>query len=390
MKACRVVAMGGGLPAFFNDEVVIKSKMRLGVSAKDAIGYGIVGCVEPAIPGQEFGWTEAVRVNWAKVLELTLTNGEDTISGNKIEMPFAFPEEVSTFEEFYQKYRRNLVYFTELAASAMNTVDEVYAEVYPVPFISIFMKGCVEKGQDLSQGPVKYNFTSINACGMANVVDSLVVIRDAVYKEKALGLPNLVEMLKKNYDHEQIRRLKFVNKYAKFGNDEATVDEIMKDLCKLFCSTIRKFINPRHGPFQCGFYTVDSHVPFGEITGALPDGRLAGRVLANSLSPVQGMDRASPTAVIKSVTKIDHRSWGNGMVLDLKISPSVLSNEDGLSKLKDLVKTYFHLGGMEIQINVITNELLRKAKENPEEYRSLIVRVSGFSAYFTALRKPTE
>jgi formate C-acetyltransferase len=266
-------------------------------------------------------------------------------------------------------------------------VDEVYPEIYPVPFISLFMEGCVENGRDLTQGAVKYNFTSINACGMANVADSLAVIRDGVFQKKALTLSRLTEMLKTNYDHEQVTRLQFRNKYPKFGNDEEEVDRILKDLCERFSSAVSRFTNPRQGPFQSGFYTVDSHVPFGEMTGALPDGRLAGKVLANSFSPVQGMDQASPTAVIKSVTKSDHHSWGNGMVLDVKISPSVLSNEDGVHKLKDLIKTYFHLGGMEIQINVITNELLKKAKEHPDEYRNLVVRVSGFSAYFTALEE---
>jgi formate C-acetyltransferase len=194
-------------------------------------------------------------------------------------------------------------------------------------------------------------------------------------------------MLNKNFDHEQVTRLQFRNKYPKFGNDKEEVDRIMKDLCELFCATVCKFTNPRQGPFQCGFYTVDSHMEFGAMTGALPDGRLAGKVLANSFSPVQGMDLASPTAVIKSVTRIDHYTWGNGMVLDLKLSPSVLSNEDGLHKLKDLIRTYFHLGGMEIQFNVVNNELLKKAKENPDEYKNLLVRVSGFSAFFTALEE---
>jgi pyruvate formate-lyase/glycerol dehydratase family glycyl radical enzyme len=383
--ACEVVSEGGGLPAFFNDATIISAKTKLGIAEEDAKDYGIIGCVEPAVPGKEYGWTEGLRINLAKILELTLNQGVCLITDKKIRIADGLPNTFADFDEMYNEYTRQLNHFIDVGIKALNIADKYFAFLYPYPCLSILMEGCVEKGMDISKGGTKYNFTSINGCGMANVVDSLIAINEAVFIEKRITFDNLMNAIRSNFKNQEPLRQLLKNKYPKFGNDSDETDCLMKDLCEVFLSRIQEGRNLRDGKYQSGLYTVNAHAFLGGLTGALPDGRKKGVALANSFSPAQGRDKCGPTATAKSITRIDHSKLANGMVLDIKITPRLFIDAKGIETLRDFIKAYFQLGGMEVQFNVISSDTLKQAKEHPEEYQNLMVRVSGFSAFFVYL-----
>jgi len=382
----KLIETGIGFPALFNDEVAIEAKERLGISKEDAEGYGIVGCVEISIPGKEFSHTEGFRINWAKVLDLMLNAGVCSITGESMKSPYSpILKDIKSFEEFYMWFKKDFFYFLDLGMSCINLFDKHYSKHWPTPFLSSTMTGCLEKGIDVTGGGTIYNLTTVNGCGMANVSDSLAAIKNVIYKENGLSLTEFSDILHNNFIGSEKLLKELKTKCPKFGNDDKEADTILKELTDDFCIQIDNYVNPRGGRFQSGLYTVETHAYMGKLTGALPDGRLKGVALANALSPVQGADVIGPTAVIKSITKINHRVLGNGMVLDLKFHPSFFNNNKHRLAFKYLINTYFKLGGLEIQFNVIDHETLIKAQEAPEDYKDLIVRVSGFSAYFVTL-----
>lgn len=386
-KALKVIGSGGGLPALFNDDVIIPAKEKLGIATEDARNYGIVGCAEPAVPGKEFGQTEALRINWAKILELMLNNGVCTITGEKIEMANKDLSKFTSFDQFYETYKEEFKHFIDLGINSIRILEKEFSRYCPHPYISTLMDGCVESGRDVTDGGAKYNLTAINGCGMADTADSLMAIKKIVFDDNKLSIGRLKKILHNNFEGEESLRQMLISNPPKFGNDNDKVDLLLKDLSKTFCSNIIGKKNSRGGKFQVGLYTVWMHSVLGHLTGALSNGRLAYKSLANSLSPSQGKDKSGPTAVINSITKLDHELLGNGMVLDMKFLPQLFNNFKDFEKFKILIKTYFNLGGMEIQLNVIDKETLIKAQDFPDEYQNLVVRVSGFSAYFVQLDK---
>lgn len=251
--------------------------------------------------------------------------------------------------------------------------------------MSSLMEGCLEKGFDVNRGGTRYNLSSVNACAMANVADSLAAVRKVVFEEGRLSLSQLSSMLKEDFKGNEPLRRELSAKCSKFGNDESSSDEIMKELVDIFQKKVDSYINARGGRYQSGLYSVDHHAQMGKLTGALPDGRNAGISLANAASPSQGADRLGPTAVVKSVTKLNLSMLGNGMVLDMKFHPSFFDGDKHREAFRHLVETYFMMGGLEVQFNVVSRETLLEAQKHPEQYQDLIVRVSGFSAYFVTL-----
>jgi len=386
-RACRVIRTGGGLPALFNDEVAIPAKERLGIAREDAIDYGISGCVELNAPGKEFGHTEALRINWAKILELMLNNGICTITGEQMRMKNNDSLEFDSFDQLYQAYKEEFGYFIDLGVRALKIIDKNFPSWRPYPYLSTIMSDCIENGRDVTAGGTKYNLMSINGCGMADTADSLAAIKKIVYEDKTTSLAELKDALRSNFLGKEALRQRLINKSPKYGNDNDYVDVFLKDLSEEFCNRIMQYHNARGGRFQAGLYTVGRHAIMGKQTGALPDGRLAGKSLANGLSPSQGKNKYGPTATINSIVKFDHKLLGNGMVLDMKFDPRMLAGAEEFEKFKDLIRSYFSLGGLEVQFNVIGKETLLTAQESPDEYQDLIVRVSGFSAYFTRLDK---
>jgi pyruvate formate-lyase/glycerol dehydratase family glycyl radical enzyme len=382
-----LVETGMGFPALFNDDVATEAKRRAGVSPEDAANYAIVGCVELSVPGKEFSHTEGLRVSWPKVIELMLNRGRCPVTGETVALhEVRNLDEVASFDEFSEWYRAELRHFLDLGARWLNLCDRRFPGHSPYPFLSSTMEGCLETGRDVTEGGTVYNFSSVNGCGMANAVNSLVGIRHLVFQERAMSLTELARALAQ--DDESL--LKKLERYPKFGNDQEEPDLMMRELAELFCREVAAHENPRGGRFQAGLYSVWRHVDLGALAGNLPDGRRRGMPLASSLSPAQGTDRTGPTAVIQSITRIDHRMLGNGMVLDLKFSPRYFCGETARRAFRALVETYFRLGGMEIQFNVIDRATLREAQDDPAAHRDLIVRVSGFSAYFVDLDRATQ
>ncbi|MDO4343944.1 MAG: pyruvate formate lyase family protein [Eubacteriales bacterium] len=385
-EALLLVKKGGGFPAFFNDDVIISAKHSLGVKMQDAMNYGLVGCVEPSIGGKEFSNTEELRINWAKVLELMLHQGKCTVTGCRFAM--ARKEElddVKDFEEFFKWYLEELEFAVQRCIKATNLLDRNYAKNWPCPFLSATVEGCIENAADVAaEGPV-YRYSTINCCGMADTVDSLTVIRKAVFEEKLLKLSELSAMLSADFQGYEIWQKRFEIQYPKYGNNLLEADVYMKKLVKAFERMVRGQKNEKGFSYQLGLYTVEDQGHLGKFTGALPSGRRKGVSLANAVSPCQGMDVEGPTAVINSVTEFSHRCAANGLVLDLKFTPTFLEKEKHTAMLKELIGVYFEKGGMEVQFNVVDRQTLLDAKEHPEQYRNLVVRVSGFSAYFVLL-----
>ncbi len=385
-EALALISKGGGFPALFNDEVIIKARETLGVKPEDARDYGIIGCVEPTAGGREYSNTEELRINWTKVLELMLSGGRCGITGKILHGKLNKDlDAITSFDEFYSWFRQEFDYTVRQAIRACNLLDTSYPVFFPIPFMSVTIRGCIERGQDAAAcGPV-YRFSSANGCGMANLADSLSALRQVVFEEKRLTLSQFAAALEKDYvGYEDL--LAHINSHCpKYGNDEHRPDEILRQVTDLFCEIVNGSANNRGFRYQVGLYTVDDQASMGRKTGASADGRKSGTALANAICPVQGVDRHGPTATINSVTKLDFIASGNGMVLDIKFSPDFFQKTEHRNVLRPFIESYFEKGGMEIQFNVVSRETLLAAKKNPAQYKNFLVRVSGFSAYFITL-----
>jgi formate C-acetyltransferase len=385
-----LITSGIGFPALFNDAVCIEAKRRAGISEEDAEQYAIVGCVELSAGGKEYAHTEGLRVSWLKVLELMLNGGRCMVSGEEFTLAEPRPlETVVDFADFYAWYRRELGYVTQTAIRAANILDGNYHNHWPSPFLSATMDRCIESGLDATAGGTRYNNSAINAAGMANTIDSLLAIRKFVFEERRFSLAELSALLRENFANMEATRLSIINGCPRFGSD-AQAAEMMADMAAYFHSIVREFDNPRGGRWELGFYTVDSHGWLGERTGASPDGRRQGYALANAMSPVQGTEKSGPTEVLQEVAMTNNTFFGNGMVLDIKFHPRFFQPPAHRKAFRSMVETYFDMGGMEIQFNVIDRQTLINARLHPEQYRDLLVRVSGFSAYFTSLRETVQ
>ncbi len=383
-KAMELINRGMGFPELYNDEMAVKAKINCGIKEDDAWNYAIVGCVEPMIPGKEYSHTEGARINWVKILELILTEDKRFIdSSYKI-------KDFEDFTSFYDFYKEQLVAVTNRICSFIDIASGEYGKNWQTPFTSCMMLGCDESGKDVTDGGTIYNNLCVICVGFASTVDSLEAIEQLVYKEKIISLEKLVEAISKNFEgYEWLQRRMLL--CSKYGNDIESVDKKAKELAELFVNTIRQYpLKYRSGVMQPGFYTSYFHAEFGELTGATPDGRKAHMPLSSSMSAMSGMDKKGPTALINSALNIDMSKLGNGMVLDVKFTKEFFDKADNKLALRCLVESYFERGGLEIQFNIVDKETLIKAQQNPEQYENLIVRVSGFSTYFTYLSKQLQ
>ncbi len=389
-KALEVIATGMGVPSLFNDKVVTEAKQRTGVSKEDAYNYAIIGCVEPTIPGREYSHTEGLRINWCKIMELMFFQGVCPSTGNSWSLKNKRDlSEIGSFEYFYQWYKEELVYAIEYGCKLIQETTDTHGKTWSAPYLSLFMEGCMEKGIDVTEGGTKYNNLTVNFAGMANTVNSLYVIKKLVYEEKFIELEKIPNILRNDFKQED-EFLEMIRVLPKYGQDFDEIDRMMKELIELSINTIEKYNCDRGGMFQAGFYTVHLHAAMGEKMVATPDGRRKGKALASSLSPAQGTDTKGILAVFNSLTKQPLSHMGNGMVLDVKFTKQAFENECQREKMREVIKTYFEKGGYEIQINVVNKDTLVKAQKKPEEYRNLLVRVSGFSTYFVELNKTTQ
>ena len=436
IKAAELTRTGIGLPAYYNDEVIIPALQNRGLSLEDAREYNIIGCVEPQKAGKTEGWHDAAFFNMCRPLELVFSNGMD--KGEMVGIPTGDVTEMKTFDEFYDAYKKQMEYCISLLVNADNAIDVAHAERCPLPFLSCMIDDCLKEGKSVQEGGAVYNFTGPQGFGIANMADGLFAIRKLVYEDKKVSMKELKEALAWNYDkgldaqsagdmtemimkamqkagrnvdastaegllktfmgmkpgEQKTQRFKeihdMIDEVPKFGNDIPEVDYFAREVAYTYSKPLQKYNNPRGGKFQAGLYPVSANVPLGGQTGATPDGRYAHTPVADGVSPSAGKDVKGPTAAATSVSRLDHFIVSNGTLFNQKFHPSALSGREGLEKFVALIRGYFDQKGMHMQFNVVDRQTLLDAQEHPEKYKHLVVRVAGYSALFTTLSRSLQ
>lgn len=385
-----LMKLGLGFPSLYSDDACIAAQERVGIPHEDAEQYAVLGCVELTIPGKEYSHSEGMRINWPKLLEVALHGGVCPVTGRRFEVKEKRAlDSFASFEDFYRWFQGEFLFYVDRLARAADEVHTAYGRHYPVPFLSVTMEGCARSGLDAAQGGTIYNHSCINTCGQANLIDSLAAIQKFVFEERRFTLPQLVEMMDADFIGYEAQQAAIRRDCPRFGSD-AAASRLMKEMSRLYCDYLIHLPNKRGGVRKVGFYSVEAQVYFGKQTGALPDGRKKGDILANGTAPIQGTERFGPTSVLHAVSRIDTSGLGNGMALDLKFHPRFFDNREHRDKFRDTVMTYFSLGGMQVQVNVVSRETLLAAQKDPDKYADLVVRVSGFSAYFSDLSRGTQ
>lgn len=385
-EAIRVVAKGSGMPQFFNDKAIIPALEELGIEQTDARDYAIVGCVELTTQGNNLGWSDAAMFNLNKALELALNGGKCLLTGKRLAPNYGDLTTYETYADLEEVLRRYIDEFMAKMIKACEQVEKAHIDLLPTPFLSAVIDDCMENGIDVTAGGAKYNLSGVQMIQVANLADSLAAIKQLVYDEKIVSREELLDALRKNFEGCEILRARLLNKVPKYGNDVERVDAIGVKWARYFRERIGTYTNYRGGRYHTGMYTVSAHVPMGENVGASPDGRMAGQPLADGgMSPVYGRDVTGPTAVLKSVSKLDKELTTNGGLLNMKFLPEFFKTETGIDKFAKFLRTFVDLEIPHIQFNVVRKEDLVAAKKHPDEYRGLTVRVAGYTAYFTEL-----
>ncbi len=382
-RALEIIKTGFGQPSVFNTDVIIQELLRQGKLIEDARNGGASGCVETGAFGKEC-YILTGYFNLVKVLEITLNNGFDPRTGKKIGLETGDPGEFGSFDELLEAFKKQLNHFVNVKIKGNNIIERLYAEHLPVPFLSLFIDDCIAKGKDYNDGGARYNTNYIQGVGLGTVTDSFAAIKYNVFDKKSITMDKLLNALKANFHGFATLRQRLLTKTPKYGNDDDYADEIMKAVFEFYYDAIDGRPNTKGGHYRINLLPTTVHIYFGRVVRATPDGRKASEPLSEGVSPVQGADKKGPTAVIKSVAKIDHVKTG-GTLLNQKFTPQLLADEDGLNKLAYLIRTYFKLDGHHVQFNVVSSDMLRDAQEHPEKYRNLIVRVAGYSDYFVDL-----
>ena len=396
LRSCELSRLGTGMPAFYNDEVVITALVSNGLTIEDAREYGIIGCVEPQKPGKTEGWHDSGFFNLARLLIVTINNGMS--NGKQIGPKTGEFTQFKSIEEIIEAYTKQMEYFVYQLSVADNSIDLAHAERAPLPFLSCMVDDCITDGKSLQEGGAHYNFTGPQGVGVANVGDSFAAIKKLVFDDKKITLQELKEALDTNFgeedsnsklDFEDIRQM-LIHRAPKFGNDIDEVDELARLGAYIYCKEVAKHKNPRGGNFHAGLYPAAINILFGDLIGATPDGRKAHEALADGVSPVRGADSNGPTAAINSVAKLDHFIASNGTLLNQKFHPGSIQGSTGLNNLAALVRSFFDQKGMHVQFNIIDKKTLVEAQKDPSKYRDLVVRVAGYSAQFITLDKAIQ
>ena len=436
IKAAELTRTGIGLPAYYNDEVIIPALQNRGLTLEDAREYNIIGCVEPQKAGKTDGWHDAAFFNMCRPLELVFSNGMD--KGELVGIQTGDVTKMTTFEEFFDAYKKQMEYCISLMVNADNAIDVAHAERVPLPYESCMVDDCLSRGLSVQEGGAVYNFTGPQGFGIANMADSLYAIRKLVYEDKKVSMEEYKQALAWNYDKgldqqsvsdmsemilkgmqdagmavntdtakavlQTVMRLKptedqlhrfteihhMIDEVPKFGNAIDDVDYFARDVAYTYSRPLQKYMNPRGGHYQAGLYPVSANVPLGGQTGATPDGRYAHTPVADGVSPSAGKDVKGPTAAATSVSRLDHFIVSNGTLFNQKFHPSALAGREGLEKFVALIRTFFDQKGMHMQFNVVDRETLLDAQKHPENYAHLVVRVAGYSALFTTLSRSLQ
>jgi len=390
-KVCINIREGLTKPKLFNDEVVIQSLLDLEVPIEDARDWGALGCSEPVILGKTNSWGNSGHLNLAKCLELALNDGKCMLSQKQMGPRTGDPARFQGFDDVLEAFKAQVRYFIQYLVLYDNIIDKLHAEVAPLPLYSILIGECLEKGAEFNSGGARYNFTSPLGVGPITTGDSLAAIKTLVYQEGALSMEQLLEALHGNFEGQEDIRQMLINRAPKFGNDDDLVDGLCNEVLRVYCDELRKYRNMRDGLFIGALYYLTANIPFGKRTAATPDGRKSGEPLNDGgISPVHGRDRKGPTAVARSVGKLDNQRVPHGSILNQRFHPSLLEGDDKLKLFQHYIRTFMDLGGWHTQFNVITSDILREAQKEPEKYRYLVIRVAGYSAYFTQLEEELQ
>jgi trans-4-hydroxy-L-proline dehydratase len=385
----RVLTRGYGFPSIFNTDTVVEEQLRQGKTLEDARAGGCSGCVEVGAFGKE-AYILTGYFNLVKVLELTLHNGLDPRTGKQLGLPTGDPRTFESYEELFAAFRLQLRHFIELKIRGSRLIERMYADHMPAPFLSVLIDDCIAKGRDYNAGGARYNNTFIQMVGLGSITDSLSALKEFCFESPAgnghdpVPLARLLQALAEDFAHDEILRLRLVNRARKYGNDDDEADRLMLDVFNACFEEVDNRPDARGGRYRVEMLPTTCHVYFGSVTGAMPDGRKSGLPLSEGISPVQGADRKGPTGVILSAAKMDHVKTG-GTLLNMKFHPDLVSSAENLGKWGHLVRSYFKMGGHHVQFNVVTAETLREAQADPENHRDLIVRVAGYSDYFCDL-----
>lgn len=383
LAAARVIRKGYGYPSVFNTDMVVMEQIRSGKSVEDAREGGTSGCIETGAFGKE-AYILTGYLNVPKILEITLNNGIDPLSGELVGIETGDPRSFSAYEELYAAFCRQLEYVVNLKIEVNNYIERMYAKYCPAPFLSVVIADCIDKGRDYYDGGPRYNTNYIQCCGIGTVTDSLSAIKTHVFDQNGLSWDELLSGLAANFAEAEPLRLKLVNKTPFFGNDDDRADTIMQQVYESLFTAIDGKPNTKGTGYHLNMLSTTCHVYFGKMLGATPNGRFAYMPASDGTSPSHGADRNGPTAVIKSLAKMDQVKSG-GTLLNQRFLPNVLASENDLKKLAGLIRTYFRLGGHHIQFNVVDTKTLRLAQQQPDDYRNLLVRVAGYSDYFVDL-----
>ena len=387
-RAAQIIKTGFGQPSVFNHDLVVQEMLRVGKSIADARDGGTSGCVETGAFGKE-NYNLTGYFNIPKILELTVHNGRDPRTDKQIGLLTGKVDDFSTFEELFQAFEKQMRHFINIKIRGNNIVERLYAEHMPAPFLSLLIDDCIEKGKDYHDGGARYDTSYIQGVGLGSITDALTAIKFHVYDHKKIAMADLLQAIDQNFQgYERLQQL-LLNKTPKFGNDDNYADGIMQKVFEAYFQAIDGRPNTRGGRYRINLLPTTCHIYFGSVIGALPDGRKAGQPLSEGISPVQGADRHGPTAVIKSIAKMDHVRTG-GTLLNQKFTPQLLESEKGLDNLVHLIRTHFDLDCHHIQFNVVDVETLKDAQKHPDNYRDLIVRVAGYSDYFCDLSEALQ
>ncbi len=436
LKAAELTRTGVGLPAYYNDEIIIPSMMSRGISLEEARDYNIIGCVEPQIAAKTDGWHDAAFFNMCRPIELVFSNGKE--DGENVGIQTGELSDFATFDDFFNAYKKQMAYEIGLLVNADNAIDVAHGERCPLPFESSMVADCIKRGKSLQEGGAVYNFTGPQGFGIANMTDALYAIKKLVYEDKKYTLQDFkaamdcnfgepfspmaaeravtetvkqmakqgrelsaqeVEALLKSFMNgicgaeEKARFAKMkedIESLPKYGNDIPEIDLFAREVAYTYTKEVEKYKNPRGGQFQAGLYPVSANVPLGHQTGATPDARLSCTPIADGVGPCSGRDTKGPTAAANSVAKLDHAIASNGTLYNQKFHPSALAGMSGLQNFVSYIRAFFDQKGMHMQFNVVSRETLIDAQKNPEKYKNLVVRVAGYSALFTTLSRSLQ
>ena len=388
LAGIRVIKQGHGYPSIFNPDTYIKELVREGKTIEDAREGGCSGCIEVGAFGKE-AYLLTGYLNTPKILEITLNNGIDPETGKHIGLETGEPCSFQTFDELYNAWHRQMVYFVNLKLSVNNYIERMFSLYAPATFLSLYIDDCIEKGKDYYSGGARYNTTYIQCTGLGTITDCFTALKKHVFEDKRYTMQEILEACRNNWDGKEVMRQYIRNRTPFFGNDNDYADAIAVRVYNDLVKAIEGRPNTRGGKTQLNMLSTTCHNYFGSVCGATPNGRLAHFAISDGTSPAHGSDTHGPTAVVKSLGKLDQTKSG-GTLLNMRFVPVLLKREEDQKKLASLIRTYFKLGGHHIQFNIVDTATLHDAQQHPEEYRDLLVRVAGYSDYFNDMTEQLQ